>query len=312
VKVERLRNSLEGTLDEVCGRTRDKRKWNDRVKEVVEKKHKAGVFRRGMRKQKKSIVRREERSVWYGKPGCKHGHRCGIGMWKMLYSRSSLSGKVNPTQSEAITMVAAQVMGNHVAVTIGGSNGHFELNVFKPQMASNVLRSIRLIGDSCKSFTENCVVGIKANEEQISRLLNQSLMLVTALNPHIGYDKLSSRAGCRNTAPFNLCNCALARGQCLRSPELESNRAEDSMSVIERTHTTIILIIRSTNCPKEKLVTWSKVHEAIFIPVLESAQIAKTAHKEGTTLKAAALKLGYLTEEEFSKWVRPENMLGPK
>nr|CAD7406310.1 unnamed protein product [Timema cristinae] len=148
------------------------------------------------------------------------------------HSLSSLSGKVNPTQSEAITMVAAQVMGNHVAVTIGGSNGHFELNVFKPQMASNVLRSIRLIGDSCKSFTENCVVGIKANEERISQLLNESLMLVTALNPHIGYDK--------------------------------------------------------------------------------SAQIAKTAHKEGTTLKAAALKLGYLTEEEFSKWVRPENMLGPK
>nr|CAD7453126.1 unnamed protein product [Timema tahoe] len=163
------------------------------------------------------------------------GPRCGLAEISLPENEpgsSIMPGKVNPTQSEAITMVAAQVMGNHVAVTIGGSNGHFELNVFKPQMASNVLRSIRLIGDSCKSFTENCVVGIKANEEQISQLLNQSLMLVTALNPHIGYDK--------------------------------------------------------------------------------SAQIAKTAHKEGTTLKAAALKLGYLTEEEFSKWVRPENMLGPK
>nr|CAD7434630.1 unnamed protein product [Timema monikensis] len=163
------------------------------------------------------------------------GPRCGLAELSLPENEpgsSIMPGKVNPTQSEAITMVAAQVMGNHVAVTIGGSNGHFELNVFKPQMASNVLRSIRLIGDSCKSFTENCVVGIKANEERISQLLNESLMLVTALNPHIGYDK--------------------------------------------------------------------------------SAQIAKTAHKEGTTLKAAALKLGYLTEEEFSKWVRPENMLGPK
>ncbi|PSN37460.1 Fumarate hydratase [Blattella germanica] len=140
--------------------------------------------------------------------------------------------KVNPTQCEAVTMVAAQVMGNHVAVTIGGSNGHFELNVFKPQMVSNVLRSIRLIGDSCHAFTDNCVSGIQANEERITKLLNESLMLVTALNPHIGYDK--------------------------------------------------------------------------------AASIAKTAHKEGTTLKEAALKLKYLTEEEFNKYVRPEDMLGPK
>lgn len=101
------------------------------------------------------------------------------------------TGKVNPTQCEAITMVAAQVMGNHVAVTVGGSYGHFELNVFKPQIVSNVLRSIRLIGDSCKAFTDNCVSGIRANEERISKLLNESLMLVTALNPHIGYDKAS-------------------------------------------------------------------------------------------------------------------------
>lgn len=97
--------------------------------------------------------------------------------------------KVNPTQCESITMVAAQVMGNHVAVTIGGSNGHFELNVFKPLIVSNVLRSIQLIGDSSKAFTENCISGIEANETRIEELLNQSLMLVTALNPHIGYDK---------------------------------------------------------------------------------------------------------------------------
>lgn len=89
-------------------------------------------------------------------------------------------------------MVAAQVMGNHVAVTIGGSNGHFELNVFKPMMVANVLRSIRLLGDSAKAFTENCVVGIQANKENIAKIMNESLMLVTALNPHIGYDKVSS------------------------------------------------------------------------------------------------------------------------
>ena len=129
-------------------------------------------------------------------------------------------------------MVAAQVMGNHVAITIGGSNGHFELNVFKPLIVSNVLQSVRLLGDACLSFTKNCIVGIKANEGAITKLLNESLMLVTALNPHIGYDK--------------------------------------------------------------------------------AAQIAKTAHKEGSTLKAVAVKLGYLTEKQFDEWVRPELMLGPK
>lgn len=102
-------------------------------------------------------------------------------------------GKVNPTQCEAITMVAAQVMGNHVAVTIGGSNGHFELNVFKPMMVSNVLRSVRLLGDSSKAFTTNCVNGIVANKERIDKLLHESLMLVTALNPHIGYDKVITK-----------------------------------------------------------------------------------------------------------------------
>jgi fumarate hydratase class II len=143
-----------------------------------------------------------------------------------------MPGKVNPTQCEAITMVAAQVMGNHVAVTIGGSNGHFELNVFKPMMVANVLRSIRLLGDSCKCFTTNCVDGIVANKDRIEKLLHESLMLVTALNPHIGYDK--------------------------------------------------------------------------------AAQIAKTAHKDNSTLKETAVKLGILTEEQFNEWVKPEEMLGPK
>lgn len=105
-----------------------------------------------------------------------------------------MPGKVNPTQSEAMTQVCAQVMGNHVAVTIGGSNGHFELNVFKPVMIYNVLQSIRLISDSCHSFTDNCIVGIQANEERINKLLNESLMLVTALNPHVGYDNAAKIA----------------------------------------------------------------------------------------------------------------------
>lgn len=163
------------------------------------------------------------------------GPRCGLGELSLPENEpgsSIMPGKVNPTQCEAITMVAAQVMGNHVAVTVGGSNGHFELNVFKPVIVSNVLRSIRLIADSSAAFTDKCVTGIVANKENIHKLLHESLMLVTALNPHIGYDK--------------------------------------------------------------------------------SAKIAKTAHKEGTTLKAAALKLGYLTEEEFNKHVVPEDMLGPK
>ncbi|KAI5607446.1 fumarate hydratase, mitochondrial precursor [Silurus asotus] len=148
---------------------------------------------------------------------------------------SIMPGKVNPTQCEAMTMVAAQVMGNHVAVTIGGSNGHFELNVFKPMIIKNVLNSARLLGDASVSFTKNCVAGIQANTDRINKLMNESLMLVTALNPHIGknsYDK--------------------------------------------------------------------------------AALIAKTAHKEGSTLKAVAIKLGYLTEEQFEQWVRPQDMLGPK
>ena len=139
---------------------------------------------------------------------------------------------MNPTQCEAITMVAAQVMGNQVAVSVGGSNGHFELNVFKPIIIRNVLQSTRLLGDACSAFTDNCVSGIIANRDKIDKLLHDSLMLVTALNPHIGYDK--------------------------------------------------------------------------------AAKIAKKAHKEGTTLKQAAIELQYLTAEEFDSYVKPEEMLGPK
>jgi fumarate hydratase class II len=142
---------------------------------------------------------------------------------------SIMPGKVNPTQPEALTMVAAQVMGNDVAVTIGGASGHFELNVFKPLIAANVLQSARLIGDACVSFNDRCAAGIQPNLPAIDRHLENSLMLVTALNPHIGYHK--------------------------------------------------------------------------------AAEIAKKAHKEGTTLREAALALGHVTAEQFDEWVDPAKMV---
>ena len=122
------------------------------------------------------------------------------------------TGKVNPTQCEAVTMVAAQVMGNNVAVTIGGSNGHFELNVFKPMILQNVLQSIRLLADASVSFTKNCVNGIEPNEDRISKLLNESLMLVTALNPHIGYDKAAQIAKNAHKKGLTLKESALELG----------------------------------------------------------------------------------------------------
>ena len=125
------------------------------------------------------------------------GPRCGIGEISLPENEpgsSIMPGKVNPTQCEALTMVAAQVMGNHVAISVAGSNGHFELNAFKPVMIYNLLQSIRLLTDSCKSFTDKCVKGITANEARIAQLLEESLMLVTALNPHIGYDNASKIA----------------------------------------------------------------------------------------------------------------------
>ena len=161
------------------------------------------------------------------------GPRSGIGELLLPANEpgsSIMPGKVNPTQCEALTMVCAQVMGNDVTMTVAGTQGHFELNVFKPVMATNLLQSAQLLGDACVSFTENCVVGIQANQEKIDALLNNSLMLVTALNTKIGYYK--------------------------------------------------------------------------------AAEIANKAHQEGTTLKEAALSLGYLTAEEFDQWVRPEDMIG--
>jgi len=125
------------------------------------------------------------------------GPRCGLGELLLPENEpgsSIMPGKVNPTQCEALTMVCAQVMGNQTAVSVAGSNGHFELNVFKPVMIKNVLQSVRLLGDGARSFTKNCVVGIEANRKRIETLLNESLMLVTALNPYIGYDKAAQTA----------------------------------------------------------------------------------------------------------------------
>jgi fumarate hydratase, class II len=139
------------------------------------------------------------------------GPRCGIGEIALPENEpgsSIMPGKVNPTQSEAMTMVAAQIMGNHVAVTVGGANGHFELNVFKPVMIYNLLQSIRLLTDAARSFTDNCVIGITANRERIAQLVGESLMLVTALNPHIGYDnaaKVAKKAHAENKTLKQAC-----------------------------------------------------------------------------------------------------------
>ena len=129
---------------------------------------------------------------------------------------SIMPGKVNPTQAEAITMVAAQVIGNDVAMSMGGASGHFELNVFKPMMAKNILESGHLIGDACMSFTDNCVAGIEPNHEQITKHLNNSLMLVTALNTHIGYEKSASIAKKAHAEGSTLKDAALALGYVLK------------------------------------------------------------------------------------------------
>lgn len=133
------------------------------------------------------------------------GPRCGIGELRLPANEpgsSIMPGKVNPTQSEALTMVCAQVMGNHTTITVAGATGHFELNVFKPVMIYNLLQSARLIGEGCESFRENCLEGLKANAERIQSLMAESLMLVTALNPHIGYDnaaQVAKKAYAENT-----------------------------------------------------------------------------------------------------------------
>ncbi|MEL6100995.1 MAG: class II fumarate hydratase [Pseudomonadota bacterium] len=163
------------------------------------------------------------------------GPRCGLGELILPENEpgsSIMPGKVNPTQCEAMTQVCAHVMGNDAAVGFAGSQGHFELNVYKPMMAYNVLQSMQLIGDACQAFTDNCIDGLQANEDRIEKLMRESLMLVTALAPEIGYDNATT--------------------------------------------------------------------------------VAKTAHKNGTTLKEEAIKLGFVDEETFDRVVRPEEMIGPK
>jgi fumarate hydratase class II len=161
------------------------------------------------------------------------GPRSGIGEIHIPENEpgsSIMPGKVNPTQCEALTMVCAQVMGNDVAITVGGTQGHYELNVFKPMMAYNFLQSAELLGDACVSFDEHCASGIEPNHSRIQELVDKSLMLVTALNTKIGYYK--------------------------------------------------------------------------------AAEIAKTAHKNGTTLKEEAIRLGYVTAEQYDEWVVPAKMTG--
>ncbi|MGI9502530.1 MAG: lyase family protein, partial [Geminicoccaceae bacterium] len=143
------------------------------------------------------------------------GPRCGLGELVLPANEpgsSIMPGKVNPTQCEAMTMLCAQVMGNHVAVTVAGSNGHFELNVFKPVMIHNVLQSIRVLADGAVSFTDNCVAGLEANRERIDALLHESLMLVTALNPKIGYDNAAKVAKKAHAEGTTLKQSALALG----------------------------------------------------------------------------------------------------
>jgi fumarate hydratase, class II len=160
------------------------------------------------------------------------GPRSGIGELSIPENEpgsSIMPGKVNPTQSEAVTMLCCQVFGNDVAINFGGASGNFELNVFRPMIAHNFLQSVRLLADGMASFNDHCAVGIEPNRDRIAELVDRSLMLVTALNPHIGYDK--------------------------------------------------------------------------------SAQIAKKAHKEGTSLREAAISIGFVTAEEFDAWVRPDQMV---
>jgi fumarate hydratase class II len=162
------------------------------------------------------------------------GPRSGLGELSIPENEpgsSIMPGKVNPTQAEAVTMLCAQVMGNDVALNIGGASGHFELNVYKPMIIHACLQSLRLLADGSRSFEEHCVRGIEANEARIRELVERSLMLVTALSPHIGYDR--------------------------------------------------------------------------------AAEIAKKAHREGSTLREAALRLGYVKAEDFDRWVRPESMIAP-
>merc|ERR1712127_928840 len=160
------------------------------------------------------------------------GPRCGLGELSLPENEpgsSIMPGQVNPTQCESITMVCAQVMGNNVAVSIGGMQGHFELNVFKPMMASNCLRSARLLGDGSVAFSVSCIDGIQANRERIASLLSESLMLVTALNPHIGYDKAAAIAKHGHKTGMGLKEAALDLGHVTSEQFDQWVRPEDML-----------------------------------------------------------------------------------
>jgi fumarate hydratase class II len=192
--------------------------------------HEALVFAHGALKTLAAAAAKIANDVRLGASG----PRSGLGELRIPENEpgsSIMPGKVNPTQAEALTMLCAQVMGNDVAVNIAGASGHFELNVYKPLIIHAFLQSLRLLADGCRSFEEHCARGIEANRERIHELLERSLMLVTALSPHIGYDR--------------------------------------------------------------------------------AAEIAKKAHRDGSTLREAALALGYVKPQDFDRWVRPESMLGP-
>ena len=164
------------------------------------------------------------------------GPRSGLGELLLPENEpgsSIMPGKVNPTQCEALTMVCAQVMGNQTAVTIGGMSGHFELNVFKPLIAYNVLHSIRLLGDGCQSFVKNCLTGIQPNKTRINELLNNSLMLVTALNPHIGYDKAASIAKNAHKKGITLRQSALELGYVTEQQLNDSVKPENMLGPVE-------------------------------------------------------------------------------
>ena len=166
------------------------------------------------------------------------GPRCGIGEISLPENEpgsSIMPGKVNPTQCEALTMVAAQVMGNHVTVTIAGASGQLELNVFKPVIIYNVLQSIRLLSDVCRSFREHCVEGLTANESRIQDLLHSSLMLVTALSPHIGYDKAAEIAKKAHHENTTLLEASLALGYVTEAQYKEWVRPEKMVGVYDLT-----------------------------------------------------------------------------
>lgn len=161
------------------------------------------------------------------------GPRCGLYELKLPENEpgsSIMPGKVNPTQCESLTMICCQVFGNHVAATFGGSQGHMELNVYKPLIISNVLRSIRILGDGAKTFSKNCIEGLEANEERITKYMNESLMLVTALNPHIGYDNAAKIAKKAHQDGTTLCEAAIELGILTKEQFYEMVKPEKMLS----------------------------------------------------------------------------------